>query len=82
MNTEGTKDGMYWAAIVQDEVQYQLNETGKTDIKDIDILSYYWKSCNKMLMVKVGGFYTLGNEVVKGKYVRVELTRRTCAVND
>ena len=47
MDKEGTMYEMYWNIMWQDEVQDQLNYTEKDDISEIDILSHYWKQCNR-----------------------------------
>ena len=40
-NKNGTTYDMSWAAIGQEELQYQLNDYDKSDISEIDILSHY-----------------------------------------
>ena len=45
--------------MVQDEVKDKLNGIDKTDTSDIDILPYYWKCHNRILMVKVTVLYTI-----------------------
>ena len=48
----------------QDEVKYQLNDSDKNEIIEIDILSHYWKHHKRNLMVKVTGLYTLGDDEI------------------
>ena len=47
------------------EFQYQLDDTDRNEINEIDILSYYWKCSNGMLVVKVTGLYILRDETIK-----------------
>ena len=81
MNKEETTDGKAWAAMGQYEVQDKFKSTDKTDIIEIYILSYYWKCLNVMLMIKVTGLYTFGDESIKVEDVKADLTRRTSAIS-
>ena len=55
---------MDWYAMGLQEVQDQLNDAEKYDIRAIDILLYYWKYRSGNLMVKVTGLHGLGKEEV------------------
>ena len=72
VNEEGTADEMVCNSMRRDEVQYQLNDTEKSDISDIDILLQYWKRGNGNLMVWVTGLYTLGDDAIKAEDVKFD----------
>ena len=63
-------DDMAWAAMVKEEVQYQLNYADKYDIISIYILLYYWKSSNEHLVVKVYGLHVIGYDSVEAGDVK------------
>ena len=63
-NKNGTTENMAWAAMGQEEVKDQLNDSDKSDMSVIDIISLYWKSASRKLIVKVTGLHGLGGEAV------------------
>ena len=81
INKDRTMDWMAWAAMRRDEVKDKLKYTGKTGNSKIDILLYYWKCRNVIIMVKVTGLYTLDDEAIRADGVKFELPRRTGTVN-
>ena len=72
VNENETTDDMDWAEIGQEEVQDQQNDDDKLDIFLIDILSCYWKSSNGKIMLRIAGFYGLGEETVKAENVKID----------
>ena len=62
---------MAWAEMGQEDVKDQLNESDKSDISVIDIISYYWKSSDGNLMVKVAGLHVLGDDTVEAGDVNI-----------
>ena len=72
VNKNGTMDEMDWYEMVQEEVQYQMNDADKSDICEIDIISHYWESNNGNLMVKVSGLYGIGDDTVEAEYVNID----------
>ena len=58
-------DNMAWDVMVQEEVQYQLNDADKSDIIEIDILLHLQKYSNGTLMVKVIGLYVICYDTIK-----------------
>ena len=58
-------DNMAWDVMVQEEVQYQLNDADKFDIIEIDILLHLQKYSNGTLMVKVIGLYVICYDTIK-----------------
>ena len=60
-------DNMAWDVMVQEEVQYQLNDADKSDIIEIDILLHLQKYSNGTLMVKVIGLYVICHDTIKAE---------------
>ena len=71
VNKNGKTDKMDWAAMVQEEVQDQLNDAKKYDICPIDILSYYWKSSGGKLVLRITGLYGPGEGPVEASDVKI-----------
>ena len=63
---------MDWAAMGQDEVQDQKNYADGLDIFPIDILSWYWKSSNVKLMLRITGLNGLGEETVEADDAKID----------
>ena len=63
---------MAWAEMVQEEVQYQLNDAGKSEIIEIDILLCYLKYSNGTFMVKFTGLYGIVHDSIKPEYIHIE----------
>ena len=72
VNENRTKDDMAWAAMGQEEVQYQLNDADKYDITSRDIILNRWKYINGKLMVKVTGLHGLGYDTVDARDVNID----------
>ena len=72
VNKAGTIGDMAWAAMLQEEVQYQLNDADKSEIIEIDILLRYLKSSNRTLMVKLTGLYGIFHDAIKPEYVHID----------
>ena len=58
----------------QEEVQYQLNDAEKLEIYPVDILSYYWRPVDGVLMLKTTGLYKLSDETMDDDMFRVDYT--------
>ena len=71
VNENETTDEMYWSAMVQEEVQDQINDYDKLDICPIDVLLCYWKSLNGNLMLRINGLGVLGEDTVKADDVKI-----------
>ena len=63
---------MSWAAMVQEEFQYQFNGADKYYISEIDIILNYCKYINGTLVVKFTGLHVLGNYSIKMEYVNID----------
>ena len=72
MNDKGTKNEIDWSAMVQEEEQYQKNDSDVLDIYLLDIIACYWKPDNGMLMLWITGLNGLGEDVIKAEYVKVD----------
>ena len=71
VDNNGNTDEMAWYSTRQEEVKDQLNDSEKSDISAIDIISRYWKSSNGKLMVKVTRLHVLDDDTVETGYVNI-----------
>ena len=72
VNKNGTMDDMAWSEMVQEGVQYQMNDADKSDICEIDIILHYWERNNEKLTVKVAGLHGLGDDTFEAEYVNID----------
>ena len=53
-------------------MQDKMNDSDKSDISAIYIISHYWKSASGKLMVKVSGLHIICDETVEDEDVNID----------
>ena len=65
VNEEGATDEMEWAAMEQEEVQDQINNSDEIYHSPVEILSYYWRPEDSMLILETTEIYGLNEDMHK-----------------